>query len=78
MSGTGHESHVDLQPARTGRPRLRAQSLKPNERVLVSARLPAELAARVYAAAHQTQQPVSGLVEGLLAKALEDVEAPLM
>lgn len=72
MSPADHVPRVDLQPARTGRPRLRAQQLKPNERVLVSARLPAELAARIYETANRNQKPVSGVVADLLAQALGD------
>lgn len=72
MSSADRGSRVDLQPARTGRPRLRAQQLRPNERVLVSARLPAELAARIYETANRNQKPVSCVVADLLSQALEN------
>lgn len=72
MSPADRAPRVDLHPARTGRPRARGQQLRPNERVLVSARLPAELAAQVYEAAHQSQKPVSGVVADLLAQALRN------
>lgn len=58
---------VALQPARTGRPRSRTSGFARGEAVMVTARLPAELAALVYETADETRKPVSTVVAEILA-----------
>jgi len=67
---------VNLHPARTGRPRTRSAGFARGEPVVVSARLPAELAALVYASADENHAPVSSIVAGILADALQPGEVP--
>lgn len=65
-------SSVDLSPARTGRPRSKHHGFVKGERVLVSARLPAELAALVYESADRSRRPISTVVAEILAEALQE------
>lgn len=67
---------VDLSPARTGRPRTRHQGFAKGERVVVSARLPAELAALVYESADRARKPISTVVADILAEALQGKKGP--
>ena len=74
MGRADTESNVVLQPARTGRPRTRTQNPKRNESVLVSARVPATLAAKLFEVANDSRRPVSTLVTEFLSVALEESE----
>lgn len=67
---------VELQPARTGRPRSRTSGFARGEAVMVSARLPAELAALVYETADETRKPVSTVVAEILAHSFRSKEVP--
>ena len=76
MNERGSAKNVELYPARTGRPRSRSRAFANNEPVVLAARVPAQLAARVYETADQRSKPVSTVVSEILASAYANGEAP--
>lgn len=74
MGASGLPRQVEIQSARTGRPRSSARQLSESDRVVVTARLPAGLAAKVYEQARVSHEPVSAVVAGILAAALDGPE----
>lgn len=67
----GEQDAVRMTPARSGRPRRSKITFRPGEMVRVEVRLPATVAAALYARARETSRPVSATAATLLAAALQ-------
>jgi post-segregation antitoxin (ccd killing protein) len=65
---------LEVPAARTGRRSQAARIYKPGELVRVEVRMPAEVAADLFARAREAGQPVSRTASELLAKALDDTK----
>jgi len=70
------DDKVSVAPARAGRPAARSRRFAPNEIVRVEIRMPAMIAAQVFALAADTGRPVSATASDLLAAALAEREGP--
>lgn len=75
MSGE-QDAELRMTPARSGRPRRSKTTFRRGETVRVEVRLPASVAAALYARADQTSRPVSVTAADLLAGALSEPEEP--
>ncbi len=64
--------HIRVDAARAGRPSTRDRTYRPDELVRVEIRMPATVAADLFARARDAHQPVSRTASDLLAKALDD------
>ncbi|HRY11707.1 mechanosensitive ion channel protein MscS [Janibacter sp. YIM B02568] len=73
---TSEDDKVSVAPARAGRPAARSRRFAPNEIVRVEVRMPATIAAQVFALAADTGRPVSATASDLLAAALAAREGP--
>jgi len=71
---TSDDDKVSVAPARAGRPAARSRRFAPNEIVRVEVRMPATIAAQVFALAADTGRPVSATAADLLAAALAERE----
>ena len=69
MDATARPIRVDA--ARSGRPSRRDRTYRPDELVRVEIRMPAAVAAELFARARDHHQPVSRTASDLLAKALD-------
>ncbi|GEM_PF-1911399 len=70
MDATSRPIRVDA--ARSGRPSAGNRLYRPDELVRVEIRMPATVAADLFARARDAHQPVSRTASDLLAKALDD------
>ncbi len=62
---------IRVDAARSGRPSTRDRTYRPDELVRVEIRMPAKVAADLFARARHDRQPVSRTASDLLASALE-------
>ncbi|MCG7321345.1 mechanosensitive ion channel protein MscS [Arsenicicoccus bolidensis] len=72
--GKEDDSRVQIPPARSGRPSSTTRRLPPNALVRVEVRMPAVVAAQVFALAAANGRPVSATASDLLAAALAERE----
>jgi hypothetical protein len=63
--------HIRIGAARSGRPSRGNRTYRPDELVRVEIRMPAAVAAQLFARARDHRQPVSRTASDLLSKALE-------
>ncbi len=66
------DRHIQVDAARSGRPSTGDRTYRPDELVGVEIRMPATVAADLFARARGAHQPVSRTASDLLAKALGD------
>lgn len=73
-----NSQHIRVDAARSGRPSRRDRTYRPDELVRVEIRMPAKVAADLFARARDTHQPVSRTASDLLANALDEPSGDAM